>query len=823
MAGKPIATVGSNHTCPMCNGTVPHVGGPITQGEANILINNKPAATIGSICTCVGPPDTIVQGNASVFFNGKPVASIGDMTAHGGVVISGEVNVTVSSSSPSSTASMPIDKIPFPEITIINKTIAALSGNAKSLKKAIENQEKIRELAEKQEDEQKDKELPKLQGEILFVHGYLSDPVTNSESHWNAIMDLNPDKPGWYTLRGENTNEYNRIDHSDYYSAKQVNKDKKPKSTVNKIIDGLLDNPAQRIASKFSAPKEKYTGYWDSKSNQYKATETYAKHFNAKDHVHYVNGSHGLGSSGAHRIDHGISLGYEWARFNWDIYDKEKIDAKKEEKPNIESHSPPYRPITIVGHSQGCNMAAGVKLGIIRYAFELGWDKIAINTIFLGVHQPSGLYGERYDKLIKKKVYNYMVNQNAMLFGKEEDAGIKFLNLLSDLYNPKYKKVYNNRGLYEHVEEITADFGSAFRSRAVQFTFSNDRGDLVTIDGDIPKIKSACNPKKDKSLFSAEYFSKKESIPSYYQTTQNKEIVDLSNHGAKSGFIAIPPYHLNRRFDFNDVDEKSSLEEVQYGKEWGDYKKVAVAWGVAMNAFKISKKDYEIHAKHKFDPTVLGEILLGNHLLRKLNKNIISFLEKIITIYKDKPKFGSLEDIIKFEEAIYIKLNNVISIIKIPKHLKSKLLYSKEDKLNILRYNIVYIAYQNMLFQYAALQNADLYAHFSPVALILHKKTLSDFPDDELDKVSIIQRIFNAGDDMFYRMVYEAIDGKEVKDLTEEEKRGQEKKYVTQNGEKLLIDTYIADTDYINNVIKAYVKKDKTAEKDLYDEEKHKP
>ena len=76
MAG-PAATVSSNHICPMCSGLVPHVGGPITQGEPTVLIEGKPADTIGSICTCVGPPDIIVTGVSNVFFGGKPAATMG--------------------------------------------------------------------------------------------------------------------------------------------------------------------------------------------------------------------------------------------------------------------------------------------------------------------------------------------------------------------------------------------------------------------------------------------------------------------------------------------------------------------------------------------------------------------------------------------------------------------------------------------------------------------------------------------------------------------------------------------------------------------------
>lgn len=64
----PVATIGSIHVCPMCSGSTPHVGGPITgPGSPNILVNNKPAALMGDMCTCVGPPDVIVQGAPNVF------------------------------------------------------------------------------------------------------------------------------------------------------------------------------------------------------------------------------------------------------------------------------------------------------------------------------------------------------------------------------------------------------------------------------------------------------------------------------------------------------------------------------------------------------------------------------------------------------------------------------------------------------------------------------------------------------------------------------------------------------------------------------------
>ena len=146
MAGKPIATVGSMHVCPMVNGTVPHVGGPISgPGAPNVLINGKPAAIMGDLCTCAGPPDVAVMGNASVLINGKPVICQGDMTAHGGTIVIGEANVTVGTAVPEPSAILPIKDIPFPKITTKTKIVAAVSGNSEKLKEAEKNIERVKE------------------------------------------------------------------------------------------------------------------------------------------------------------------------------------------------------------------------------------------------------------------------------------------------------------------------------------------------------------------------------------------------------------------------------------------------------------------------------------------------------------------------------------------------------------------------------------------------------------------------------------------------------------------------------------------------------
>lgn len=91
--GQPAARLTDMHTCPMVTPgvpPVPHVGGPITgPGVPTVLIGGMPAAVIGDMATCVGPPDTIAKGSATVLIGGKPAARMGDTTAHGGSIVLG--------------------------------------------------------------------------------------------------------------------------------------------------------------------------------------------------------------------------------------------------------------------------------------------------------------------------------------------------------------------------------------------------------------------------------------------------------------------------------------------------------------------------------------------------------------------------------------------------------------------------------------------------------------------------------------------------------------------------------------------------------------
>lgn len=78
------------HICPAVTGVVPHIGGPIVAPcVPTVLIGKLPAAVVGDLVVCIGPPDSIVKGSLTVTIGGKMAARQGDLTAHGGVIVAG--------------------------------------------------------------------------------------------------------------------------------------------------------------------------------------------------------------------------------------------------------------------------------------------------------------------------------------------------------------------------------------------------------------------------------------------------------------------------------------------------------------------------------------------------------------------------------------------------------------------------------------------------------------------------------------------------------------------------------------------------------------
>ena len=73
-----------------------HVGGPVVgPGCPTVLIGGLPAARVGDMAVCVGPPDVIAMGAFTVLIGGMPAAQMGSLTAHGGTIILGCPTVLV--------------------------------------------------------------------------------------------------------------------------------------------------------------------------------------------------------------------------------------------------------------------------------------------------------------------------------------------------------------------------------------------------------------------------------------------------------------------------------------------------------------------------------------------------------------------------------------------------------------------------------------------------------------------------------------------------------------------------------------------------------
>ena len=95
----PAARATDMHLCPMQTPAVvpiPHVGGPLLPvPPSNVLIGELPAAGVGQLCICVGPPDVVAMGSLTVLINNRPAARMGDITAHGGTIIVGWPTVLI--------------------------------------------------------------------------------------------------------------------------------------------------------------------------------------------------------------------------------------------------------------------------------------------------------------------------------------------------------------------------------------------------------------------------------------------------------------------------------------------------------------------------------------------------------------------------------------------------------------------------------------------------------------------------------------------------------------------------------------------------------
>lgn len=93
----PAARVGDHHTCPICTGSTPHVGGPILgPGSHDVSIEKKPAAAVWDAAFCHGGVVAVIaSGCKSVRVNGRMAARLGDLTSGGGAIVEGASTVRI--------------------------------------------------------------------------------------------------------------------------------------------------------------------------------------------------------------------------------------------------------------------------------------------------------------------------------------------------------------------------------------------------------------------------------------------------------------------------------------------------------------------------------------------------------------------------------------------------------------------------------------------------------------------------------------------------------------------------------------------------------
>jgi uncharacterized Zn-binding protein involved in type VI secretion len=64
-------------------------------GCPTVLIGSMPAARMGDMAICVGPPATIIMGSPTVLIGGMMAARMSDPTAHGGMITLGLPTVLI--------------------------------------------------------------------------------------------------------------------------------------------------------------------------------------------------------------------------------------------------------------------------------------------------------------------------------------------------------------------------------------------------------------------------------------------------------------------------------------------------------------------------------------------------------------------------------------------------------------------------------------------------------------------------------------------------------------------------------------------------------
>ena len=116
MSGKPAARLGDPTACPVPG----HGTNPIAAGSPNVLFDSLPAARQGDASACGGA----LSGNVipTVLINGKPAATIGTVGNHGNVVVAGSGTVLIGTSGGGATIG------PVAPVSFVASAVAAIAN-----------------------------------------------------------------------------------------------------------------------------------------------------------------------------------------------------------------------------------------------------------------------------------------------------------------------------------------------------------------------------------------------------------------------------------------------------------------------------------------------------------------------------------------------------------------------------------------------------------------------------------------------------------------------------------------------------------------------
>ncbi len=177
--GKPAARLGDMHVCPAWTGNVPHVGGPISgPGCPTVLVGGAPAAVMGDMCVCNGPPDTVVLGSTGVFFGGKPAARLGDSCAHGGKIVVGCPTVLIGDNSSGMPLSIMLEMV---KVVPVLAQKAAMKQAAETGAPFCEKCEAMKKADAADENESADSEKVAAKANEVYTKAKAEEPKTTAD------------------------------------------------------------------------------------------------------------------------------------------------------------------------------------------------------------------------------------------------------------------------------------------------------------------------------------------------------------------------------------------------------------------------------------------------------------------------------------------------------------------------------------------------------------------------------------------------------------------------------------------------------------------